>query len=100
MKKVAFIFTLFVMVSFLVYGVSKGDSHLLANPTSGHYEAVKYARDDNGQNCQDSPLVVNPPNDKNFYIGKLSEKDLKQWSSKHGSRDDIPAPNHKKCHLK
>lgn len=98
LNKTVVIFAVCVFSVFLLSGFFHQPLAFSSGKAANH-QVVKQTPGDRLQHCQDSPMIVNPPSrGKSYFIGKLSEKDLRQWSSRYGMRDKIPSPHYdQKC---
>lgn len=51
----------------------------------------------NQNSCEHSPMMIKPPHNRQYYMGELSKKDLRNWPSEDSSIDNMPTPPNQKC---
>lgn len=49
-----------------------------------------------GKACEHSPIMIDPPDNRQYYMGELSKKDLRHWPSKDVDKGQMAVPE-KKC---
>ncbi|HET7658583.1 MAG TPA: hypothetical protein VFK37_09840 [Bacillales bacterium] len=97
MKKLAILIFVLSLLTIVSGGVFQYGSSYVSRNQGVDVSMIKKDPERNPQTCEHSPLLIEPPNKRQYYMGRLSQKDLRRWPSGNGTTNQMPTPPNQKC---